>query len=439
MGVSRVVKIIKKLGIVKFSFYVFLIVNALIVIIGMLGMCYPFLLSKREFNNNFLFYNLHLVADSKNTLMDYFNSIQYGKFPYSNGVIYPPFINMIFAMLRKMIPTELSVGDAFALRFSKEGLESIVVFFVISVLVYCIALKGLKGFTLGEKIFIGIGLCFTIPTVYCFERGNCIFLCVSCTMIFVNWYKSPNKIERLLAIIAIAVASGIKLYPAIFGLLLVREHMWKETWITIFIGLIVVFLPFFYFAPNNRSICLWASNIINCSNDFQNESLGLGFRLDITNMMKFFEELLNKKLTFLTQIILLFIVVFDLSLVLFDKKMSEWETVTLLTLLIIWVPGFSWTYTMMFIYVPLVLFLNEKNKKLNYFFVFVFIGACSFIPISNQYSLFFKFNDGVKYPIGITTFIENLSLLLLGFGILTKLIVSFKNECFSKISSCKIK
>lgn len=45
-----------------------------------------------------LFQNLHLTAYSTDSFMDFFNSIQYGRKPYTAGVIYPPLINLIYAI-----------------------------------------------------------------------------------------------------------------------------------------------------------------------------------------------------------------------------------------------------------------------------------------------------------------------------------------------------
>lgn len=96
-------KVYKKLGPIKFYFYLFLIINAIIMVIGLIGLFLPIFKGEHAFRENFLFYNIHLSVDDGDTLMDFYNSVQYGRHPYTDGVIYPPLCNAIYAILGKLI------------------------------------------------------------------------------------------------------------------------------------------------------------------------------------------------------------------------------------------------------------------------------------------------------------------------------------------------
>ena len=348
--------------------------------------------------------------------MDFFNSIQYGRTPYTRKVIYPPLINVIYGFLGKIVPMSIKANGTLAIRASVPGVLVFGLFCMMTAVVYAIAIAGIKGYTKKEKWFLGLGLCFTLPVVFCLERGNSVGLCVAFTMIFVNWYDSPKKLERAAAILSLAVAASIKIYPAAFGLLLIRHKKWKEALEAVVAGVLVMFVPFLFFTKENRSVTLWISNIINCNKEFQN--IGLGLKLNLSNTMQFFEELWGVGLSGFTTVLTIAILVFDCVMVAFNQKLDEWKAIALLSLLMILIPGFSWTYTMLFIIIPVIIFLGENNSyKKDYIYLVLFILCLALFPPCEQFQAFNKINDGVEYRLGWTTLIESLSLILLQIGI----------------------
>lgn len=250
------------------------------------------------------------------------------------------------------------------------------------------------------------------------ERGNIVFLSVALIMLFVDMYDSDKKYERVIAIIALGLSASIKIYPALFGLLLVRKRMWKEAVLAVIVGLILMFAPFIVFDEDNRSITLWISNIINCSNHFQN--VGLGFKLNLSNMIHIVEAYLGVNISKVSDFIRMLVLLTNCAIVVIDTKMEEWKASALLSLVIILVPGFSWTYTMLLIFIPVILFLEESNHpKEDFFFLVAFIIALSFVPISNQFGAFSLLNvEGTVYRFGWTTLVESISLIMLEVGII---------------------
>lgn len=409
---ARIKRVYEELGAIKFWFYLFLAVNAVVMTLAAIDISLPVFLGQRRFNENFLFQSLHLAADPYDAFMDFFNSIQYGRSPYVNKVIYPPLINVIYGIFGSLIPKSIMNAGTVAVRASIPGVLAFGVFCALTAIVSVVAIAGIKGYTKKEKWFLGLGLCFTLPAVFCLERGNSVWLCVAFTMIFVNWYDSPKKLERAAAILSLAIAAAIKIYPAAFGLLLIRHKKWKEALKAIIAGVLVMFVPFVFFTKENRSVTLWISNIINCNKEFQNN--GLGFKLNLSNAMQIVEAWSGVDLSVLIQVLVGVVLLLNCMLVVFDRKMEEWKAVTLLSLLMILIPGFSWTYTLLFMVVPLVLFLsNQSNAKSSWVYLVLFVLLFAVIPVGNQFALFERINEGYKYQVGISVVIQMLELMLM--------------------------
>lgn len=428
---TKLKNLYEEFGAIKFTFYLFLIINAVWTIFNAIDMGFPVFCEERGFQENILLQNLHLSADLNDTFMDFFNSIQYGRTPYTRRVIYPPLINVIYGFFGKIVPMSIKANGTLAIRASVPGVLVFELFCMMTAVVYAIAIAGIKGYTKKEKWFLGLGLCFTLPAVFCLERGNSVWLCVAFTMIFVNWYDSPKKMERGVAILSLAIAAAIKIYPAAFGLLLIRHKKWKEALEAIIAGVLVMFVPFVFFTKENRSVTLWISNIINCNKEFQN--IGLGLKLNLSNTMQFFEELWGVGLSGFTTVLTIAILVFDCVMVAFNRKLDEWKAIALLSLLMILIPGFSWTYTMLFIIIPVVIFLGKDNNyKKDYIYLVLFILCLALFPPCEQFQAFNRINEGIKYRLGWTTLVESLSLLLLQIGITVDCLKNKKNRTIHK-------
>ena len=57
-------------------------------------------------------------------------------------------------------------------------------------------------------------------------------------------YQSDNKIIRYLSYISLGIATGIKIFPAIFSILIIKERKWKEFGYCFIIVVAILFLPF---------------------------------------------------------------------------------------------------------------------------------------------------------------------------------------------------
>ena len=85
----------------------------------------------------------------------------------------------------------------------------------------------------------------SIPVLFgAIEDGNSVFLVYSLLLLAVYYRDSENKYHKELALILIAVCAAVKVYPAIMGLLYIKEKRYKEAVRLIIYGAILVFGPF---------------------------------------------------------------------------------------------------------------------------------------------------------------------------------------------------
>jgi hypothetical protein len=63
-------------------------------------------------------------------------------------------------------------------------------------------------------------------------------------LIYLRYYNSNSKKLQYMSFFALAMAAGIKIVPAIFGVLLIREKRYRDACICAIIGVFVFFVPF---------------------------------------------------------------------------------------------------------------------------------------------------------------------------------------------------
>ena len=210
--------------------------------------------------------------DKIDTGMDFFHSIEYtrGRKPYENwNTLYPPLANFIFYLLYRLVPIDISRSweDTFDSSISARGTEidlrtnqATMVLFIIFIILTVMLIAGIvqKYFEFSEMSF---GLAAMVISSYgmlwAYERGNIIIITVACSMIFVFFYDSQNKYVQEIAIIALAIAAALKLYPALFGIMLLYNKQYKKAIRTLIYGACCFVLPVFVFKEGLTGIKLF--------------------------------------------------------------------------------------------------------------------------------------------------------------------------------------
>ena len=82
-----------------------------------------------------------------------------------------------------------------------------------------------------------------MPVLFNLERGNPIGVAAACVGVFLAGYRSPRKGVRIVAALALSLATCLKISPVVLGVLYFRDKDWRG------IGWCVVFSSVFFFVP----------------------------------------------------------------------------------------------------------------------------------------------------------------------------------------------
>lgn len=377
-------------------------------------------------------------GDPNDTFMDFYKVIICGRRPYAMEMIYPPLSHAILSFMGHFVPVELIEAGPFAIRASQIGMGVFFGWMMISLYVFFRVFQEMYQSSLvhSENKFVSdvVLFCvlFSTPFIFCFERGNIIFLALICLMIYLQWYQSNNKLLRFIAFVALAVSAAIKVYPAIFGILLIRERKWKQASLLIVIGAVVFFSPFLLMEGESRSVLKLLSNINYTKNLFS--SLGFGFRHDIANQFNIINEVFGVDTDTIAMVVTIAVTICSTALLFIRKDIEKWKVLALLVLLMILVTGFNYTYSLVFMVIPLIYFLNEPSKDclfLRIFYSVLFVMI--FMPIvigSGRDILNEAYSSG--WPLRIPAIIESCALFLMLLVLCVSETIGFIGDTFFK-------
>lgn len=207
------------------------------------------------------------------------------------------------------------------------------------------------------------------------ERGS-LSIYVSILIILSLYLKdSPSKFKRELALIFIAVAAGIKIYPAIFGLVYLMEKGYKEALRLIIYGLLTFFLPFSFFGGINGFI-----QFLSCQKTLQLYSIGSSQASISTLLCHFTDNIVILEILSLTVLLILIFLSF--------LQREFWKKILLLTMAMIIAPLWSGSYTITYLIIPLLFFFKVESNSKKQFSSFYAIGfaaifSCYLIPAGN--------------------------------------------------------
>lgn len=276
-------------------------------------------------------------------------------------------------------------------------------------------------------------LCLLFSTPFfagVYERGNSVMTVLVLLLIALNWRDSSSKVKRELAMLLIAVCAGIKIYPAIFGLLYIKEKRWKEAIRLVLYGLILFFGPFLFFLGRNGFI-LWFSNIVEA------------FKVECVGRVEFIKGLFctssflitveaNEAIGSAVSILFLLIMVF-LSIL----SSSRNRTVFFLCAAMVFFPSNAFRYTLCYLSIPLVIDLMEHGDELikpNLLTLETFLYGLVFtIPTYMGAVTLFRLNFNNDYPRAtyVEVWIYLMAYFLVAVVIMHELYFALKHKNFN--------
>ncbi len=199
------------------------------------------LVMERNFNYQFTdhFRHMILVQDLQ------------GVYSYTTDASLPPLAYLFYRVLFLMDPTQypMQLNSCFLMEFQEYQLLIFVMYLCLITVLLVMGIKKVIQWQYGDVAFFFLVLSIVLSAAMvsgAYERGNIVLFTLMFLVYALYFKDSENKVKRELALIFIAVAAGFKIYPAIMGLLYLKEKRWKEAARLLVYGILFFFVPFLF-------------------------------------------------------------------------------------------------------------------------------------------------------------------------------------------------
>lgn len=218
-------------------------------------------------------------------------------------------------------------------------------------------------------------LLFSFLFLFSVERGNEIFFAAAGVNYFLTYYDTDDEWKRRFGLLCLCIAAVLKVYPVLFGILLLQDKRYKDIVFCVVTGLLLAFVPFLFFKHGLANIPRLIENLHTYVNLYNTPSTeykygihalcnGITFAVDylfpgtIADSVVWSIDLTTKILTAL-------LTLFCLVLAFLEKR--RWIQVGLIALAIMMYPSHSAFYNGLYLIPMIVLFLSKEDcTKVDY-------------------------------------------------------------------------
>ena len=299
-------------------------------------------------------YQLNVVLNGSDLFADFYNQLRYVAerdvyFNTINGAANHAYLPLAFMQFYPFsLFRDYANMDLFAIQTDPISNVSFVIFMSFGILLFFLYLKDLDKKDKYSNIIM-ILIFFSSTNLFNIERGNNMVYAAAFMSIFLALYKSENRTEQIIALISLGLASALKIYPAILGLLLLQEKRYKDIFIASIITLIFVFLPFLFFKNGFHNIPRIFYNMKELTHSY-------GIRYGFYNIIRILQNSYKyaKLFTMIGYLLMLVSIIYSFTI------NEYWKKVCLLSMLIIHQPTTGF-YAELFLYPSIILFLSKDN------------------------------------------------------------------------------
>lgn len=367
----------------------------------------------------------YFSSDWSDTFMDYFNMLENVRLgdPYYAEANYPAINFVILKLLFHFVPQDTLVAasspreEAMDLRALTPAMLPFIILLLVCLIVIILCIrKLLANRDISTQNWVTVAVLLSGPMIFLLERGNLLLIALSFLMLFFAYWRSDIAWQRILAVVALSIASALKLYPAAFALLLIADKRWKDFALTVIFGLIFLIAPFFAFGGVS-AIQSFIGGIGSSSNTFY----GLGGNYSLSNIIGIIHGFLGVNISGAGgAAISIFGII--IPLIAFILSRETWAKVLSIAMMTLWVPSFSYTYSLTLLLPAFTLFLDSSEAlraKRRTFVAICFIVVLSPL-VSSPVASILALDPGVKFVLYWGCVIQNIALIVL----LVSLIVS---------------
>ena len=301
-------------------------------------------------------------GDTHDVFMDFYNCLKSAadRDPYNeiNMVQYPPLCELIFYFFGRLLPDGLVYSDPYGLRELQSASLAFALFIFIPIAISVYAIEEMSELEIRHKRLLILTVLLSSPFLYAFERGNIILYSFAFTLLFIALRNSGNRFKKEIALIALALAFAIKIYPAAFGILLLKHKQIKEAVRCAIYGIALFFLPFLGLGGLGRFSLMirWLTQRSDVSG-----TEGLGAKINFANVIRIY---LLKLFGISDQVSWPQIAAIVLGIILLAAGLclqKEWMSAAAIAFAISGIPSYSYFYVAVFLLIPLILIFNEKE------------------------------------------------------------------------------
>lgn len=299
---------------------------------------------------------------------------------------YPPLILVIaklFSFLASYAYGSPAASESFLGIFSYH-----LVFLGFTALSFLAWLRCMKdrGLSRAKSVCIATALLLSAPYLYLYGRGNYLVIVVTCLSWFFAWYRSEKRWQRELSLVFLAIAAGIKLYPALLAAILLKERRFADFGKTVIYTVAAFFLPFLVFSGGFSNVGVFLENLTSFQGSDQVSDRNYSMPTFLYYFLQFANGLALRSVPQwvitvggrIASVTLLS----GLFLSLFAKR--TWKALALVTIALIVYPAPSYVYSATMMLPVIALFLAcEEKKKLDYVYLALFL--CMLIPVQFGY------------------------------------------------------
>ena len=363
-------------------------------------------------------------------MLDYFRHVYFTLdreqlYFQSNDACFPPLAYLFYYFIRRVtIQNGTNISSYFVMPTLPYQMMVFLLYTVIGVvlLVYAIGELKIKEY---EKKLLSISVFFSTPMFAgAIERGNMLLYVIAILLLAMAWKDSDKPVKRELALILIAIAAGLKIYPCFTGIIYLKEKRFAEAGRLIIYGLIMFFVPFVFFGGIDGFFGLM--------------DLLMGrLNIDYTGRVQFFMGILGNigikgKVAYYANYIFLLCL---LIAVLLTK--SNIREMTFLAAAMAFFPAEAHRYTLLYFLLPLsVLFVErEKDNSIDCYINAVFLGLLYSIPTVFGIITHFELN----YDIYTKTYVEVYIYTIAWCYLLYQFVIEIISKCnigVAKTKSC---
>lgn len=296
---------------------------------------------------------------------------------------FPPFAYLLYRILYRIYPGSWGVDDWKLCMAQGNNMLIFIALVLMTVLLYMYACnRVLDRYKPEKRLLFVIATVMSAPIIGgALEMGNIAFLVTVMLILAFCFKDSENAVLREAALILIAMAAGLKIYPAIAGLVYVRERRWKETVRLVIYGMVFFFLPF-VFCGGIPSFIQYLRLL------FFFENLGERSWTNVRNYLLSISDLLGlyeRSASFVKYFKIIENLFFLLCAATIFRAKQKWKSCLYTAgIMSLYIP-FSYRYVSSYMLIPLVFFLkeaySEEIKEYGRYVYAILFGLTFTIPV----------------------------------------------------------